>query len=106
MKSYYGMGTGLPHHAKYEVYEKKLRGGLPSIELITWLLFAGALAVMVVRRKTVLATRELWLSACLLFGFGFLFYGTTVFAAPVVIRYWLPMHALKLAFVWMAMKKV
>ncbi|MBQ4508240.1 MAG: hypothetical protein II970_05035 [Paludibacteraceae bacterium] len=105
MASYYDMDTSQPHPARYELYEKNLRGVLPASELVTWLLFAAAAAVIVVRRKTLLADRRHVLSFVLLFVFGFIFYGTTVFAAPIVIRYWMPMHALKAAFVWMAARK-
>ena len=104
MASYYGMDTKQVHPARYAVYEKSLRGVLPASELATWLLFAVAAVVIVIRRKTMLATRSRVLTFVLLFVFGFVFYGTTVFAAPIVIRYWMPMHALKLAFVWMALK--
>ena len=105
MASYYGMDTKQTHPARYEVYEKNMRGVLPASELVTWLLFAGAAAVMVIRRKAMLASRRRVLSFVLLLVFGFIFYGTTVFAAPIVIRYWMPMHALKMAFVWMAARK-
>lgn len=87
--------------AKYPVYEHHLKTVLPVIDLITWILFIGAVVLIVIRRRTLLATREQRLTFALLFVFGFIYYGTTTFAAPIVIRYWLPMHAIKLAFVWM-----
>lgn len=105
MYSYYGMDTSEPHPARYALYEKHLRGVLPVIELLTWVLFVAAVGVVVLRRHTLLATREQRLSFALLLVFGFIVYGTTVFAAPIVIRYWMPMHALKLAFVWMAIAR-
>lgn len=88
------------HPAKYPVYENHLTKVLPLIDLITWILFIGAFVLIIVRRRTLLATREQKLTFALLFVFGFIYYGTTTFAAPIVIRYWLPMHAVKLAFIW------
>lgn len=99
--SWFEMDTSTPHPAKHPVYEQHFKTLLPVLDLITWLLFIGAVVLIVLRRRTLLATREQRLTFALLFVFGFVFYGTTAFAAPIVIRYWLPMHAIKLAFVWM-----
>ena len=101
--SWFEINTAQPHPARYPVYEQLLQPVLPAIELITWCLFAVAFVIILLCRKTVLTTRPQRLAFALLFVFGFIYYGTTTFAAPIVIRYWLPMHALKLAFVWMAL---
>lgn len=103
MASWFEMNTAQPHPAKYPVYKQSLKHVLPAIELITWCLFIVAVVLIIIRRKTALATRPQRLAFSLLFVFGFVYYGTTTFAAPIVIRYWLPMHTLKLAFVWMAL---
>lgn len=102
MASWFDMNTAQPHPAKYPVYEQSFKRVLPAIELITWCLFLMAFVLIILRRKTALATRPQRLAFALLFVFGFIYYGTTTFAAPIVIRYWLPMHALKLSFLWIA----
>lgn len=99
--SWFDFDTQQPHAARYPIYENKLKGFLPVIDLLTWLLFAGAFVMIIVRRRTLLASRPQRLAFALLFVFGFVYYGTTTFASPIVIRYWLPMYAIKLAFVWM-----
>lgn len=106
MASWFNMNTAEPHPARYPIYEQALKPVLPAIELITWILFIAAVVWIIIRRKTALSTRPQRLAFALLFVFGFVYYGTTTFAAPIVIRYWLPMHALKLAFVWMALHEL
>ena len=41
----------------------------------------------------------------LLFLLALVHYGSTWFATPVVLRYWIPMHAVKLIFAWIALAK-
>ena len=100
IRSWFGMDTSQPHAARFPVYESHLKNVLPAIDLITWLLFAAALVVIGWRFPN---SRESRLSLIMLFAFGFIYYGTTTFASPIVIRYWMAMHALKLAFVWIAL---
>ena len=99
---WFEMDTKQPHPAKYPIFENPLKKVLPLIDLITWIIFIGAVVLIFIRRRIVLATREQRLTFALLFVFGFIYYGTTAFAAPIVIRYCLPMHAIKLAFIWIA----
>lgn len=81
-------------------FRRQVRPWLPALELVTWLLFAAAIATALrQRRKYARGTRlTLWL----LFLLAFVHYGTTWFATPVVLRYWIPMHAVKLIFAWVA----
>lgn len=85
-------------HARNDVFGEITRPLFPWIELITWLVFlAAAVALFVCKAKPSRDTRiVLWL----IFLFGFIYYGTTVFASPICLRYWLPMHAVKLSFAW------
>ena len=101
VESWFGMSKVDKRPARYPVYEEHLTTLLPALDCLTWLLFTAALVWIIVRRKLMLATRPQKLSFALLLVFGFIYYGTTTFAAPIVIRYWLPMHAVKLAFVWL-----
>lgn len=74
-----------------------LRAVLPWIEVLTWLvLIAGVVFYFVRKRKDFSKTTRLIL--LLLFLFGFIYYGTTVVASSVALRYWMPMHAVKLLF--------
>jgi hypothetical protein len=88
------------------LYEKKLSSFLPLLDLLTWILMLAAIVVLVMKREYFFADRNRTLVFALILVFGFIYYGTTVFASPVVIRYWLPMHALKLSVVWMALSAV
>ncbi len=101
MAEWYGLDTSQPLPARYPFYEKHLKTVLPLLELITWVLFIAAFVLIIIRRKTLLATKEQRLAFSVLFVFGFIYYGTTTFASPIAIRYWMPMFAVKLAFVWM-----
>lgn len=91
-----------PHHP---VYENRLKGILPWMELATWILFIGAFVGIILRRRNLLADRPQRLAFSLLFVFGFVYYGTTAFAAPIVIRYWMPMQTIKMAFVWILLSR-
>ena len=101
MNSYFGIDLANQKPARYPIYENALKPVLPIIDLLTWLLFIAAFVWIILRRKTLLSSRPQKLAFALLFVFGFIYYGTTAFAAPIVIRYWLPMYALKLAFIWL-----
>lgn len=76
---------------------------LPALELLTWLLFlvAGIFALRRGKKYPRETAQVLWL----LFLMGFVHYGTTLFATPIVLRYWLPMHTVKLVFAWIALRE-
>lgn len=88
--------------ARHNLYGHALGRVLPYIELASWLCLLAAIVVIIMRRKSALATREQRLAFYLLILFGFIYYATTVFASPIAIRYWMPMHAIKMAMVIMA----
>ena len=100
METWYGLDTSQAHPARYPFYEKHLKNFLSLWELITWILFIAAFVVIIIRRKKLLASQAQRLAFSMLFVFGFVYYGTTTFASPIAIRYWMPMFAVKLAFVW------
>ena len=105
MTSWYEMDTTQPHPAKYPFYEKHLLKVLPVLELVTWILFVAAFILIIIRRKPLLMTKPQKLAFAMLFVFGFIYYGTTTFASPIAIRYWMPMYAVKLAFVWILLSQ-
>jgi hypothetical protein len=75
---------------------------LSWIEVFTWLaMLFGAVVMLLSGWKP---PRENRLVLWLLFLFGLIYYGTTVFASPIALRYWLPMHAVKLSFAWLAVR--
>ncbi|MBQ9418456.1 MAG: hypothetical protein IJU19_07765 [Bacteroidales bacterium] len=92
--------------ARHDPYGHWLGQLLPVIELITWALLLAAIALIAVRRRTALASRDQRLAFWMLLLFGFVYYATTVFASPIAIRYWMPMQAIKMAMVWMAIASV
>ena len=75
---------------------------LSWIELFTWLIWLLGAVVFLVWGKQ--APRETFLALLMLFLFSFIYYGTTVFASPIALRYWMPMHTIKLAFTWIALR--
>lgn len=92
--------------AKSAIYEEKGTQLLPALDLIDWILMLAAVVVLFIFRKTSFSAREKVLSFVLIFAFGFIYYGSTIFASPIALRYWMPMHALKLGIVWMALSEV
>ena len=75
------------------------------IELITWLvLMSSAIFLFQVKRKGDL-TKDTSLILWMLFLFGLVYYGTVTFASPIALRYWMPMHAVKLVFAWIAVSE-
>ena len=75
---------------------------LPWIELLTWLVFLASAAALFLVGKPRAMSRETRLSLLVLFLFGLVYYGTVTFASPISLRYWMPMHAVKLVFSWIA----
>lgn len=88
-----------------EQYSRVFAPMLPWIDLLTWVIFlAGAVVLLVSRRWRAPLPGDTRLVLWMLFLFGCVYYGSTVFASPIVIRYWMPMHAVKLYFAWIAFR--
>ena len=102
MVQWFGLPEDRVMRERSPFFRRQVRPWLPALELATWLLFLFAGFFTLRRRKKY--TRETAQVLWLLFLLGFIYYGTTVFATPVVLRYWLPMHAVKLLFAWIALR--
>lgn len=87
-------------HARNETYGKFLKVVLPWLELLTWLILLTSLVLLIVRKPSL--SKETRYCIVMLLLFGFIYYGSTVFASPIAARYWMPMHAIKLSFAWIA----
>ena len=92
--------------ARGEMYSKIFNPLYPWIELLTWLIFIGSAVFLFVSRKKGHLTKETRLSLWMLFLIGFVYYGTVTFASPIALRYWMPMHAVKLSFAWIALNGI
>jgi hypothetical protein len=86
--------------ARNDYYERWVVPVLPWIEALTWLAFLASLIYLLRHRLLQSLPRTSWLVLLLLFLFGLIYYGTTTFASPISLRYWMPMHAVKLIFAW------
>lgn len=95
-----------PLAANSSFYEVKLSKVLPLFELIDWIIFIIGVVLLCVFRKSALNSRAKVLSFGLIVAFGFMYYGTTIFASPIALRYWMPMHAFKIAILWMALSEL
>ncbi|MBO4447841.1 MAG: hypothetical protein J5764_06925 [Bacteroidales bacterium] len=82
---------------------KKVVPLLPWVELAGWILMLGAALFMLIGRKKL--SKHTRIALWMLFLFGFVYFGTTMFASPVVLRYWMPMHAVKLIFAWICVHR-
>lgn len=103
---WYDVPQDLALDCKTPFYEEHLKPILPWIDLLTWLAFIAGLIVLGVGQYRHLSFgREQWMTLALVIGFGFILYGTTTFASPVVLRYWMPMQLLKFVPLWMAVSK-
>lgn len=78
---------------------------LPWVELFGWILLAAASAALFIRCRWKEILLETRLSLILIFALGFIYYGSICFASPIALRYWMPMHAVKLVFVWIALSQ-
>jgi len=86
-----------------DLYGTVFRPLLKWIELLTWLIFIASLVILLMTKKKGDAMpRESVISLWALFLFGLIYYGTVTFASPIALRYWMPMHAVKLMFAWIA----
>ena len=91
--------------ARNNEYSRVFAPLLPWIEVVTWVVFLVSAVVLLVSRKwRGPLSRETRLSLWMLFLFGLIYYGSTTFSSPIVIRYWMPMHAVKLCFAWIAFR--
>ncbi|MBR0531121.1 MAG: hypothetical protein IJJ96_00795, partial [Bacteroidales bacterium] len=88
--------------ARGELYSKVFNPLYPWIELMTWLIFIASAVVLLKVKKNGDLSKETKLSLWMLFLIGLIYYGTVTFASPIALRYWMPMHAVKLAFAWIA----
>ena len=82
-----------------------LKPVLPWIELATWLIMLASVVVMFASGKKVKFPRDTKLVLWVLFLFGVIYYGAVTFASPIALRYWMPMHAVKLVFAWIAVNE-
>lgn len=89
-------------YARNDNFGRVTRPLLPWIELITWIVLLVAVVSIFVRKGRL--SRDTVVILVLIFLFGFIYYGTTTFASPIAMRYWVPMHAVKLCFAWIAFK--
>jgi len=99
MVQWFGVPEDLVMRERSPFFRRQVRPILPALELITWLLFAAA-CIMAVRRRKSYST-ETRLVLWMLFLLILIHYGSTWFATPVVLRYWIPMHTVKLLFAWL-----
>lgn len=99
---WFDVPTDLELTEKNPALRDAMRPILPWIELLTWLVFLAAVVFCFVGKGAPMP-RETVLVLWALFLFGFIYYGTTTFASPIAIRYWLPMHAVKLGFAWIVL---
>lgn len=83
---------------------KIMRPVLPWFDVITWLIFIASALVLFFRKNKEKLPRESVQVLLMIFLFGLIYYGTTVFASPIAIRYWMPMYAIKVAFAWIALQ--
>ena len=85
-----------------DAFGKVFRPILPWIELLTWIALIGSIVFIFMDKKWKSVPRDSKVILWLLFLFGVVYYGSTTFASPAALRYWMPMHAVKLVFVWIA----
>ena len=74
----------------------------PWIELLTWIVFLASAVILLMVKKKGDLSKETKLSLWMIFLIGLVYYGTVTFASPIALRYWMPMHAVTLAFAWIA----
>lgn len=91
--------------ARSQGFYKHISPVLPWIELLTWIVFLTAAVLLFVKSKWSEIPAETKLCIALVLLFGFIHYGTTTFASPIAIRYWMPMHSVKLLFAWIALRQ-
>ena len=72
------------------------------IELLTWIVFLASAGFLVFTKKQERLSRDTRMVLWMLFLLGLVYYGTVTFASPIALRYWMPMHAVKLVFAWIA----
>lgn len=100
LPAWFGLPDDLTLQARHD-FMPRLAPWLARYELVTWLLWLAAAVLWLVRRKACTVSRECRWVMWLLVLFAFVYYATTTFAAPVVLRYWLPMNMCKWAFIWL-----
>lgn len=103
MTQWFGLPDNLVMRERSPFFRRQVLPWLPALELVTWLVFIAA-GILALRRRRLYA-RETKMVLWMLFLLMFVHYGTTWFATPVVLRYWMPMHAVKLLFAWVAVRR-
>lgn len=99
---WFDLDTHEPLTPRYPLYHRYMRHVLPLLELLTWVaLVAFSLPLLLYWRRWT-ASRAAVLTWTLLVALAVIYYGTTTFASPIVIRYWMPMWGVKIALCWWA----
>ena len=99
---WYNVPPDLDFGTRGNTYDRLFSPLMPWIELVTWLIFAASAVLLLTRKRLSRMPRETRLVLLMLFLFGFVYYGSITFASPIALRYWMPMHAIKLVFAWIA----
>jgi len=106
VERFFDIRKGTSSTPKDEWYKGHVREVMTYLELVTWLILLVSVIRLTCNKSLAefdCGTRRTLL---MLFLFGFIYYGTTTFASPIAIRYWMPMHAVKLVFAWIAFKMI
>jgi hypothetical protein len=92
--------------ARFDIYSGFMMGVSQWGSLLTWafVLAVGIWAFM--RRRSISFSKEEKLFFWGVFIFGVLYYASTIFASPVVIRYWIPMKAVQFIFMYVLLNKL
>lgn len=104
---YYDVDESNTMQAKHDFLnpEYNYHSTMKILHLITWMAIAGIGIAAIVKRKKLIFSRDEKIIFWGLFSFAVIYYASSIFAAPMEIRYGISMHAIQFAFCYILLNK-
>jgi len=105
---YYNLDESDTMQASHDFLSLKYgyHSAMKVLHLILWIAIAGIGIAAIVKRKKLIFSRDDKIVFWGLFGFAVVYYASSIFAAPMEIRYGISMHAIQFAFCYLLLNKL
>jgi hypothetical protein len=103
---WYGIPKDAGLDSNNDIYGKYISPLIPYIYLTGWVFIFAIAGFAFVKRKNISFNSDEKILFGGLFAFGVVFYASTVFAASIEIRYWLPMSVIRFSFAYILCNKL
>ena len=105
---YYKIDEANTMRAKHDILNPKYpyHSTMRILHLIMWTVIAGIGITAIIKRKKLIFSFDDKVVFWGLFCFAVIYYASSVFAAPMEIRYFISMHSIQFAFIYILLNKI